>query len=283
MDNRFLPGIAAVVLLTTVSAAFAGPILKPRKYHGPIPRSSLNLGVGFLGGAANEEMYEYFNQRVPEPVKNETQSNDFGNAPLVELTYTYKTHPQFAVRGKAYAAFLTSDWTGVIVPVIEAPDTVSPEWQRPSVDAKTTFDVVLFALEASALYYFTDAAVKEFQPYIGGGFTFGLPYQKYTEKMTVREADDDPANPDYQPIFTPGQRLRTVERDQLTFEAGVQGILGMLYYFTNKWAVSAEGRYQMLQSKFPLTVLNENDEPEEVKFDVDYTGFMAVVGITYAF
>ena len=283
MIQRVMVGVTVVVLLTTASAAFAGPILKPRKYHGPIPRSSLTLGVGFLGGASNEEMYRYFDRRVPEPAKNETQSNDFGNAPLVELTYTYKAHPQFAIRGNAYAAYLTSDWQGVIVPSVDPPDTAGPNWRRPAVDAVVDFDVLLFALEASALYYFTDAAVKEFQPYIGGGFTMGLPYAKYTEKMTVREVDDDPDDPDYEPIFTPGQTLRTLESDQLSFEAGVHGVLGMLYYFHNKWAFSAEGRLQILQSKFPLTIRNENNEPEEVKFDVDYSGFIVAVGISYAF
>jgi hypothetical protein len=228
-------------------------------------------------------MYNYFNTRVPEPVKNETQSTDFDNAPLVELTYTYKAHPQFGIRANAYAAYLASDWNGVIVPRVEAPDTVGSNWQRPAVDADVDFDVLLFALEVSAQYFFTDAAVKEFQPYIGGGFTFGLPYAKYKETMVVRESDNDPDDPDYVPIFTPGQTLRTVESDQFSFEAGVHGILGMLYYFRNVWAFSLEGRLQILQSKFPLTVLNENEEPEEVKFDVDYSGFVVAAGITYAF
>jgi hypothetical protein len=283
MIQRLTLGVTVVVLLTTVSSAFAGPILKPRKYHGPIPRNSLTLRVGFLGGASNSEMYDYFSTRVPEPAKNETQSNDFGNAPVVELTYTYKAHPQFAVRGNAYAAFLTSDWRGVIVPSVEPPDTVGPNWQRPSVDAVVDFDVLLFALEASGVYYFSDAAVKEFQPYIGAGFTFGLPYAKYTETATIRDPDRDPDDQDYEPIFSPGQTLRTVESDQLSFEAGVHGILGMLYYFRNKWAFSAEGRLQMLQSKYPITIRNENNEPEEVKFDVDYSGFIVSAGIAYAF
>ena len=283
MIQRFTLGVTVVVLLATVSSSFAGPILKPRKYHGPIPRSSLTLGVGFLGGASNSEMYDYFDTRVPEPAKSETQSNDFGNAPLVELRYMYKAHPQFAVRANAYAAFLTSDWKGIIVPSVDHPDTLIPNWRRPTADAVVEFDVLLFALEASGVYYFSDAAVKEFQPYIGAGFTFGLPYAKYTETMTIRDVDDDPNDPGYEPIFEKGQKLREVESDKLSFEAGVHGLLGMLYYFGNKWAFAAEGRLQMLQSKYPITILNENDEPEEVKFDVDYSGFMVTVGISYAF
>lgn len=283
MHYKTALGVTAAALLLTASVASAGPILKPRKYHGPIPRNSLTLGIGFLGGANNEEMYDYFNTRVPEPAKDETQSNDFGNAPVVELTYTYKAHPQFAVRANAHAAYLTSDWKGVIIPSVERPDTATPQWQAPSVDSDVEFDVLLFALEATGLYYFTDAAVNEFQPYIGGGFTFGLPYQNYKETDTVRDPDADPGKPDYEPIFTPGQLLRTVDSDQVTFEAGAHAVLGMLYYFQNKWAVSVKGRLQIMQSKFPLTVRNENDEPEEVKFDVDYSGFVVLAGITYAF
>jgi hypothetical protein len=280
-------GAAAVVLLTAASDVLAGPILKPRKYHGPIPRSTLSLGFGFLGGASNEEMYEYFDSQVIAPVKDQTQSNDFGNAPLVQLTYTYKAHPQVAVRGNAYAAYLQSDWSGILVLNEDPPDTATSQWQQPTVSAQRTFDVVLFALEASALYYFTDAAVKEFQPYIGGGFSMGLPYQKYTSEATILDPDADPGYTDptnpYVPKYTSGQPLTTLEKDQLTFEAGVHGILGMLYYFGSKWAFTAEGRIQMMQSKFPLNVLNENDEPEEVKFDVDYTGFILTVGFAYAF
>ncbi len=283
MNHRVTFCLTALVLVTTAAAAVAGPILKPRKYHGPIPRSTLTLGVGVFGGASNSEMYDYFDRRVPQAAKSETQTNDFDNAPLIELTYTYKAHPQFAVRVNAYAAFLTSDWKGVIIPNVQPPDTATSQWLRPIVAADVEFDVTLFAAELAAQYFFTDAAVKEFQPYIGGGFTFGLPYSQYTEKMVIVDADADPGDPDYEPIFTPGQELRTVEKDQLTFEAGVHGLIGMLYYIGNKWAVSAEGRVQILQTKFPLTVLNEDGEPEEVKFDVDLSGFVLAVGLSYAF
>lgn len=282
MKHRVTFCLFALVLVTTAAASVAGPILKPRKYHGPIPRSALTLGVGFFGGASNSEMYDYFDRRVPQAAKSETESNDFDNAPLIELTYSYKAHPQFAVRVNAYAALLTSSWTGIIIPNIPPPDTVT-NWVRPAVEADVEFDVTLFAAELAAQYFFTDAAVKEFQPYIGGGFTFGLPYSQYTEKATVVEADADLDDPDYEPIFTPGQQLRTVEKEQLTFEAGVHGLLGMLYYVGNRWALSAEGRIQILQTKFPLTVANEDGEPEEVKFDVDLSGFVLAVGVSYAF
>ena len=139
MKHRVTFCLVALVLVTTAAASVAGPILKPRKYHGPIPRSALTLGVGFLGGASNSEMYDYFDRRVPQAAKNETENNDFENAPLIELTYTYKAHPQFAVRVNAYAALLTSSWKGVIIPNIPPPDTASSEWLRPAVAADVKF------------------------------------------------------------------------------------------------------------------------------------------------
>jgi len=289
MNHRVTIGVTVIALLTAASVALASPILKPRKYHGPIPRSTLSIGVGFLGGASNAQMYDYFSRdlRIPQPAKDETQSNDFGNAPLVQLTYTYKAHPQVAVRANAYAAYLQSDWSGILVPNEDPPDTATGQWQQPTVTVDRTFDVLLFALEASALYYFTDAAVKEFQPYIGGGFTLGLPYQKFTSTATILDPDSDPGFTDptnpYVPKYEAGQPLSTLEQDQVTFEAGVHGILGMMYYIGNRWAFLAEGRLQILQSKFPVTVPDENGEPEEVKFDVDYSGFIIAAGLSYAF
>jgi len=228
-------------------------------------------------------MYTYFNSTVPDPVRQETASNDFDNAPLVELTYMYKAHPQFAVRANLYAAFLTSDWTGVRVPSIEDPDTVGPNWRGPSVNQSSEFDVDLFTLELSAVYYFTDAAVKEFQPYIGGGFSFGLPHQKLTTTQVILDPDEDPDDPDYTPVYRPGDTFRDMSKDTWSFEAGVHGLLGALYYFGNRWAISVEGRLQLMQSKFPLTISNEVGEPEEVDFVVDYTGFILSAGVSYAF
>jgi hypothetical protein len=118
--------------------------------------------------------------------------------------------------------------------------------------------------------------VKEFQPYIGGGFSFGVPHQKFVETQTIRD-------PDSEGIFQPGETLREIDKDKWSFEAGVHGLLGALYYIGNRWAVSIEGRGQLLQSKFPLNAINEEGELEEVRFIVDFSGFVLAAGISYAF
>jgi hypothetical protein len=239
--------------------------------------------LGFLGGASNEEMLNFFDTRVPQPARNDIVKNDFGNSPLIDLTYTYKMHPQFAARANFYASLLESDWKGIREVSIEPPDTVGSGWLSPIMTDETTFDVTLFVLELSALYYFTDAAVQEFQPYFGGGFSVGFPYQKLESTQTILDPDVDPGDPDYEPIYESGQLYKKVEKDQWSFAPGVHGILGALYYVNNKWAISVEGRIQLMQSKFPITILNEEGEREDVKFDVDYSGFILAAGISYAF
>jgi hypothetical protein len=283
MKHRVLLAAILVVVLSTATSVVAGPILKPRKYHGPIPRSSVTLSLGFLGGASNAEMFDYLSRQVPQFARDTTQSNDFGNAPLIQVSYAYKAHPQVAVRGDLYGALLQSDWTGIVVPNIDPPPGTTDQWLEPVLLSEKTFDVYLFALEVAAVYYFTDASVREFQPYIGGGFTFGFPYQKFKDTQTVTVPDSDPGDPDYVPATERGDVFYELEKNEFSFEAGVQGMLGALYYFDNNWAVSVEGRLQMLQSKFPLTVPNEQGNPEEVKFDVDYSGFVLAAGISYAF
>ncbi len=186
MKLRVTLSVFLIVSLFAAAVATAGPIIKPKKYHGPIPRQSVSLRVGFLGGATNSEMYEYLATLVPQPVRDLTETNDFGNSPLAEITYTYKLHPQFAVRANFYAAFLRSSSQGVREASVDLPDTVTT---APTVNYTNEFDVDLFTLELSALYYFTDAAVKEFQPYFGGGFSLGLPHQKFTETQLIRDPD----------------------------------------------------------------------------------------------
>jgi hypothetical protein len=273
MKLRVTLSVFLIVSLLVATVASAGPIIKPRKYHGPIPQQSVSLRVGFLGGASNSEMYDYLETLVPQPVRDLTETTDFGNAPLVEATYTYKLHPQFAVRANFYACFLRSDSKGVREASVDLPDTVDV---APTVNYINEFDVDLFTLELSALYYFTDAAVKEFQPYFGGGFSFGVPHQKFTETQVIR--DEDSAG-----IWQSGETLREIEKDTWTFEAGVHGLLGALYYIGTRWAISVEGRGQILQSKFPLTAKNEDGELEEVKFITDFSGFILAAGVSYAF
>ena len=256
--------LAIVVAVGSVGSSIsAGPILKPRKYHGPIPQQSITLRAGFLGGANNSEMITYWESLTPPPFEGFYE--DFGNGLSIDLAYTYKPHPQFGVRASGSAAFLSSTGTGLYVAYDPSvPDTLL----QPQVKFDREFAVDIFLAELSALYYFADASVKEFQSYVGAGFTFGFPHGRFSETRV---------DPDT------GERSE-VESDEWSFSAGVHAILGAQYYVTNRWAVNAEGRLQLLQSKYPLPVFDDDaGEFVDVKFDVDYSGFFLAIGVVRGF
>jgi hypothetical protein len=252
------------VILAQAALTAAEPIIKPKKYHGPIPRRSFTLRAGFLGGPENQEMIEALDRYIKPP--EEAFSEDFDNAFIVDGTYTYKLHPQFAARLSGSAAFLRTSSVGTFVPdVVDLPDSVL----APQLDYTRDFDVDLFVVEASALYYFADSAIQEFQPYLGGGFSFGVPHAKFKE---VRIDYDT------------GEVFEEIDRDEWSFEPGVHGFVGASYYISNLWAVNVEGRGQIMQSRFPVNVPDlANDTIEEVDVIVDYSGFLIGVGITRAF
>ncbi len=216
-------------------------------------------------------MIDFLDDQIKPP--NKAFSNDFSNGLIIDGTYTYKLHPQLAVRTNVSAAFLRSDGNGLFVPrrPTSLPDTIL----TPTVSYTRDFDVDIFTLEASALYYLSDASVTEFQPYFGGGFSLGVPHAKFKVKQVVASATDE--------FYTQGDVFAESDDDKWSAEAGVHGIIGALYYFNNTFAISLEGRGQILQSKFPIETVNEDGLPESVKFDINYSGFVLSLGAVYAF
>jgi hypothetical protein len=255
--------VLLTVMVTTV--AHADPILKPRKYFGPIPQNSLSFRVGFLGGATSEEIIRFLDGgRTPQ---EEALSEDFGNGLAFDLAYMYKPHPQFAVRAAASVTFLRSTGSGFFVSgdaIFLPPDSTI---LAPVIDYTREFNVDLFTLEVSGVYFFNDAAVKDFQPYIGGGFSLGIPYARYEEQQQVRDTNIS----------------REIKTDDVSTAPGVHALLGAFYYITNRLAVTAETRVQLMESKYSFQTLNEDDVLEDVSFVVDYTGFYLMIGIARGF
>jgi len=251
---------ALILILAFASLSSADPILKPRKYHGPIPPGSISLKFGFIGGADNAPMISFLDLG-----KRNFASKDFSTAFSVDGAYMYKPHPQVGVRVGASASFLRSSGDGSFVKNV-IPDSLNQA--LPQIDYDRTFDIDLFVVELSAVYFFNDASVNEFQSYIGGGFGLGIPHAKFKE--TRIDVDTKIPEP-------------SVERDRWSAEAALHGLLGMFYYLTNKTALTAETRVQVMQTKFPLTATNEIGAAEDVKFDVNLNNFFFTVGVTRAF
>lgn len=256
--------LACAALTLTASLAAAEPILKPHKYYGPIPQSALTLRFGMLGGASNEEMLLYLESKVDPPF--ESTSEDFGNSPSVELGYMRKPHPRFGVRLNAgYSAAKAKHGRTYIPTTFAPPDTVPPVLQ-----ISREFKVDLFVLEASAVYYFADASVKEFQTYLGGGFSLGFPHQTYKETR-VRQETGEPYGDEF-------------NRSEWDVSPGVHAVLGAIYYASNRFGISAEGRVQLLQSTFDqLELPDGGGKPVSAHFVADYTGFVLTVGALWAF
>lgn len=250
----------AVVL---ASSPLAEPIIKPMKYHGPIPRNSFSLRIGFLGNATNQEMWDKLDALAIER-SGQAFTDDFSNSLLMEGSYTQKLHPKFAVRVNGSATLLRSKSDGKYVPSIGEPPYPLRTFER-------HFDVDLFTLGGDAIYYFTDASVQEFQPYIGGGFSVWIPHAVYTEGLRDRwsSLDSTVVRPEY-------------KKTKWSAEAGIQGILGAHYYISPNFAVTAESRYYIAQSGFPLTIPTEVGD-REANFIVNYTGFTVSIGLLRAF
>ena len=256
----------AMGALTLFTAALAGaePIMKPRKYHGPIPQSMVWLRAGMFGGASNEEMNAYLDESVRPPFS--ATSEDFGTSLAVEAGYAHKPHPQFAVRLNASLSFLSSPGSkNGVAQVPGIPDSVP----LPIVNFTREFDSKLIVLEASGIYFFSDAAVQEFQTYIGGGFSFGIPYESFSETQVDAET---------------GELFYSSESSEWGFSPGVHGVLGALYYIDNQFAVTAEARVQQMKGRYEqLEAVNEVGEFENINFEIDYAGFYLTVGMLWGF
>jgi hypothetical protein len=251
--------LCSLLVLIPATDSVSGPILKPKKYFGPIPQSAFSLRVGFFGGASAEALNRYLDSDISPP--EEANTTDFDNGLTFELNYMYKPHPQFGIRANAAVSFLSSTSTGFFVEG-SVDSTIQVDYDR-------TFETQLVVLELSGVYYFTDAAVKDFQPYLGGGFSIGLPHETLTETRIDHDT---------------GQPVPGVDTSQWSVNAGVHAALGALYYLTNRTAISAEGRVQLMESKFPSTAIDpDTGLEEEVTFVIDYTGFYLTVGITRGF
>jgi len=257
---RILTSVLILAVILPTSVPLADPILKPKKYHGPIPAMSLSLAVGFLAGPDNEPMNNFLDELVNQ-ASGESNTKDFGNSLAVEAFFTNKMHPNFAFRAKGGAAFLSSDSKGFFV----GQDT---SVVQPLFNYDRKFEVLLFSIEASGLVYFQDASVNNFQTYMGGGFSIFIPRADF-EETRINDSTGQPAE--------------SLAKTKWSLEPGVHGVLGFLYHVRTTFAVHMEGRVQIAQSKFSLDLPTATAGVQPLSFDVDYSGFTLAIGVARFF
>ena len=253
------------ILLPPTTDSSADPILKPKKYHGPIPKRAFGFSIGFLGGAENQDLWLYLESLVlgQSQLQAELSTSDFGASPNIDITYTHKMHPNFAFRGRGGATYLSSEQTGQLT--MPAPDPSDPALLF---DFTRDFKVLLLSLAGSGVYYFQDASVDEFQVYTGLGFGFVFPYQVYEQTLVNTETGE----------AGPGRKV-----EEWSVEPEFHVLMGLLYHIRTTLALTAEGRFQIAQSKITLNLPTERDGLQDLNFDVDYTGFVLSIGIAKFF
>lgn len=270
MKTRFLAtslaiSILTVVLLSPTTSSLADPILKPKKYHGPIPKRSFGLAIGFLAGPDNEEMFDFLGREIEQALRSDLKTTDFGSSFVVDGIYTHKMHPQFAYRAKTGVAILRSESRGLFVST--EIDTASGLF--PVLQFERDFNVYLFSFEASGLYYFQDASVAEFQAYLGGGLGFVFPWAQWKQSAVNR--DTGAPEPEF-------------EESKFSVEPVLHGVIGMLYHVQNTGAIFAEARYQLAESKFDFVEFPTKDNGiQNLNFDVNYSGFTMNAGYAMFF
>ncbi len=250
-------------ILSPPTESYADPILKPRKYHGPIPKHYFTFSIGFFGGADNDEMWAFLERQVDEVLRKETTTDDFGASPMITCSFSAKLHPQFAVRAQGGLTILSSQSRGLMVPQAE-PDSTG---QLPLLEFDRDFDVLLFCIDGTAFYYFQDASVKNFQSYIGGGFSLFIPRSEFKQSLTDKDTGQG---------YPPGGGVTS--QSEWSVDPGVHAVLGFLYHIKPTVAFNGEGRVQIAQNKFTLDYPTE-DGIQALSFDVDYTGFAITLGI----
>ncbi|UCH85150.1 MAG: hypothetical protein JSW50_05525, partial [Candidatus Latescibacterota bacterium] len=116
-----------------------------------------------------------------------------------------------------------------------------------------------------------DASVKNFQSYLGAGFSLLFPYSEFTQELTEKSTGEG---------YPPGEGVTS--QSEWSVDPAVHAVLGFLYHIKPTLAFNAEGRVQIAQSKFTLDYPTE-DGIQPLSFDVDYTGFSFTLGVSKFF
>ncbi len=243
----FLLIISMILINTTLHAE--QPRFKKKIYYGPIPVNNVSLSIGFMDGPSAEYLTDYLNHWAEKRNGMDIFDN-FSNSPYARLGYERQVAPDYAFRFSLTFAYLKTSSYGYYMAEI---DSIF------HLDIRRTFKVYLFALEGGLLYYFIEPKPQSFSPYVGGGLAAVIPLARLdTDSFYKKE-----------PYEVPGS---DISRNSL--EAGAHIEFGIVYYITNKYGASIEGRYQISQSKFYINNAN---------FDISYNGFTLSMNIYHYF
>jgi hypothetical protein len=249
--RKYFPVIIALIMLfVAVDATAQSSLYKQKKRFGAIPLNSFNAFVGFLDGPDHQYLTEHLSNYAIAHGGTESWE-DWSTSFYSRIGYQRQVSPRHFLVTNLSFAYLSADGKGELFTYTEPPVYVTTE---------RTLTTYLFSLDLGFLYYMTKPIVQNISPYIGGGFSMVVPYEKLDS--TFRRDDGTVYD-------APGESV-----SETSFEPGVYGQFGINYFISNKWSASIDGRFQMTQSKFRI---------HEGNFDIDYSGICLSVGMQYYF
>lgn len=245
---------AAALIILAVSAADARPappIFKQRKYFGPIPYNSISIGIGFIDGPTAENFANYLNKFAVDR-RGTDMLDAIDTSPFFKIAYERQLTPNHFLKTSLCFSYLKTDnnENGYYVAELDSATEIL---------AERTFKVFLFSLDVGFSYSFISPEVHRLAPYIGGGFSSVFPIAQLDTKNYELIRLDAKNYIKGQEIPNPAENI-----SRSSMEAGLHAEFGMMYYITNNYSASIEGRYQMAQSRFYFHDFN---------FVIDLAGF----------
>jgi hypothetical protein len=242
--------IALLVIFVAVDVSAQSSLYKQKKYFGAIPMNGVNVFVGFLDGPDHGYLTEHL-INFAELHGGSESWEDWSTSFYTRIGYQRQVSPNHFLVTNFNFSYLSAAGSGALYTLTDPPVYVTTD---------RTLTTYLFSIDLGFLYYMIKPEVQAIAPYIGGGFSGVIPYEKLESTFT---RDDGSV------IDNPDESV-----SETSFEPGVYGQFGINYYISNKWGATIDGRFQMTQSKFRIHGGN---------FDIDYSGLCLAIGLQYYF
>jgi hypothetical protein len=242
--------IALLVIFVAADVSAQSSLYKQKKYFGAIPMNGVNVFVGFLDGPDHEYLTDYLSEYAILHGGTETW-DDWSTSFYTRIGYQRQVSPNHFLVTNLNFSYLTADGSGDFFTLTDPPVHVT---------SNRTLTTYLFSIDVGFLYYMIKPEVQKIAPYIGGGFSGVVPYEKLESSFITDEGEEVAGSDD--------------SATETSFEPGVYAQFGINYYISNKWGVALDGRFQMAQSKFKIYGGN---------FDINYAGLCLALGLQYYF
>lgn len=250
--NRHRSLLTALLFFVLVPAlASAQPSLyRQTKAFGPVPLNAISFHVGFLDGPDHYYLTRHLNEWANQRQGGESWDN-WATSFHSRVGYRRQISPKHVVATSFNYSFLSADGRGDYIASV---DSLIP------LTTERTLNVHLLSLDLGFQYFMNLPAPRQIAPYMGGGFSVFFPLERLKTTSRLETGEIFP---------NPGETI-----SENSYEAGIYGEFGIIYFLSNRYAAGLEGRYQMSQSRFFI---------HDGNFVVDYAGVCLSMTMLYFF